>query len=309
VKYNWTKYGIIWKPLEVSEQTFSHATAPTPIHLRNGLIRVFYSSRDATGVGRVFSLDLDANDPTKVLGYSKAPVLDIGRPGMFDDNGVMALSVIKSTDNSLFMYYVGFEICEKIRYRLFTGLAISVDDGDSFNRFQETPILDRSQGESFFRGGAHVTLDRNVYRMYYVGGEDWIEISGKFCPNYNIRYIESLDGIHWPTNGQVILETDEYTHGYGRPWLVASDDNALDLFFSGRSRSTGKYSIGLARKTSTGDWRRVDNLSGFEIGKEFFGIESLMYTSFIRIGKKLYCFYNGDDFGKSGFALAVTHLD
>ncbi len=309
MKYNWTKFGIIWKPLGISEQTFSHTTAPTPLHLRSGLIRVFYSSRDTRGVGRVFSVDLDASNPSIILGHSKIPVLDVGRPGMFDDNGVMALSVIRAADNSLFMYYIGFEICHKIRYRLFTGLAISVDEGVTFKRFQETPILDRSQGESFFRGGAHVTLDKDLYRMYYVGGDDWSEIGGKFYPNYDIRYIESLDGINWPTKGEIVLKTDALIHGYGRPWLVTHDDNGLDLFFSGRNRNTGKYSIGLARKTSTGGWRRADDQSGFEIGKEFFGIDALMYTAFIRIGKKLYCFYNGDDFGKSGFALAVTYLD
>ena len=59
------------------------------------------------------------------FGRFPAPVLDIGQPGSFNENGVLACSVVDAGGNRVFMYYVGFELGTKIRYRLLTGLAIS----------------------------------------------------------------------------------------------------------------------------------------------------------------------------------------
>ena len=106
-----------------------------------------------------------------------------------------------------------------------------------------------------------------------------------------------------------MLETDQQSHGFGRPWLVRHTDQSEDLFFSARNRQTGAYGIGIAKKSVTGEWYRADNLSGFNLGEEEFGRDALMYASFISIGKTIFCFYNGDDFGRAGFAIAEAHLD
>jgi predicted GH43/DUF377 family glycosyl hydrolase len=44
--------------------------------------------RDQQGVSSVGFVDLDAHDPARVLRVSERPVLEQGRPGTFDDNGV-----------------------------------------------------------------------------------------------------------------------------------------------------------------------------------------------------------------------------
>jgi hypothetical protein len=307
--YTWKKLGIVWKPLKISEQTFSHSTAPTPFILSNENIRVFYTSRDSLGIGRVFYVDLDATDPRNIRGYSENPVLDVGRPGMFDDNGVMALSVIRSVNGSLYMYYIGFEIGLKIRYRLFTGLAISENDGVTFTRYQDTPILDRSEGESFFRGGPFVKFNKDHYEMYYGAGASWININDKTHPIYNLRYIESSDGLKWPTKGEVVLESNDHFHGYGRPWLLKRNGLDENLFFSARNRISGKYSIEFAKKDLNQRWIVLAGESGFQIGKESFAMHEIMYASFISINNKIYCFYNGDNFGEEGFAVAELSLD
>ena len=309
LKYNWTKYGIIWKPLNISSETYSHATAPTPIKLDDSLIRVFYTSLDSSGVGRVFWVDVDSTNPTKIIAFSETPVLDIGMPGMFDDNGVMALSVIRSHTGNLYMYYAGFEICEKIRYRILTGLAISADDGKSFTRYSETPVLERSDGENFFRCGTHVIYENEMYKMWYVAGNSWIELQNRKFPVYNIRYSESMDGINWPRLGSIVLETDNTSHGYGRPWIIQNRNNNLEMFYSIRNPKTSKYSFGLARKQLEDYWQRMDSDSGFDVGESEFTRDAIMYGSFIEQNGKLYCFYNGDEFGREGFALAEVSID
>ena len=309
LKHNWTKHGIIWKPLKISEETYSHATGPTPIELKDGVIRVFYTSRDSKGIGRVFWVDVDSANPRTIKSFSKKPVLNIGQPGMFDDNGVMACSVVRAPSGELYMYYAGFEICEKIRYRILTGLAISKDNGETFFRYSECPVLERADEENYFRCGAHVTYENGTFRMWYIAGSSWIQLQGVMYPKYNMRYLESADGVTWPQSGSVVLETDETVHGYGRPWLLTDINGNSDLFYSARDIKTSKYSIGLARKSREFGWHRVDSESGFSVGESSFTKDSLMFASFARHENRVYCFYNGDQFGEEGFAFAEEQID
>ena len=149
----WLKHGVVWKPSGSQWWARSHATCPTPIWLDGQTLRVYVQCRDEHNVGRVGYVDLDPQDPRKVIRYSEEPVLDVGAPGAFDDNGVFQTSVLRASDGRLLMYYVGFELCHHIRYRLLTGLAVSEDNGATFQRVQTTPVLERSPGEEHFRCG------------------------------------------------------------------------------------------------------------------------------------------------------------
>ena len=142
-RLNWEKLGIIFVPDNTLKWSNTHAIVPTPILLGDNLIRIYYTSKDISGIGRVSFFDISPDNPRKILYRHNYPVLDIGQPGSFDENGVMACSIIKLTEQIFYMYYVGFELGHKIRYKLFTGLAISENGGISFKRYQKTPILDR----------------------------------------------------------------------------------------------------------------------------------------------------------------------
>ena len=309
MRFNWDKKGIVWQALNNSPLTVSHATAPTPFLLNQDVIRVFYTSLDSDGRGRIFWVDLKAEDPRVVLAHSNLPVLDIGQRGMFDDNGVMGLSVVRNKSGDLFLYYAGFELCEKIRYRIFTGLAVSKDNGLSFNRYSRSPILDRTDSETYFRCGTFVKYNEDKYEMWYVAGDSWVITNEKEYPNYNIRYLTSSDGIHWPEQGQLILDTDDISHGFGRPWVISTDNENEYMFFSARSHATSRYSIDVAVKSTEGHWIRQKSVSGIELGTESFAKDAAMYASLIRVGPNLYCFYNGDNFGEAGFALGVAKID
>ena len=86
----WQKHGIVWRPSGERSWALTHATCPTPIQLADGTLRVFVQCRDNSNVGRVAFVDLDPSDPRRVLRHSIDPVLDVGTPGSFDDNGVFS---------------------------------------------------------------------------------------------------------------------------------------------------------------------------------------------------------------------------
>jgi hypothetical protein len=283
---------------------------PTPFLLSSDVIRVFLTSLDEAGRGRPMFVDVSSSNPTKIIGVSTGALLDIGQPGTFDDNGLMPLSMVQIDSNKLLMYYAGFEICTKIRYRIFTGLAQSRDMGLHFSRISKTPILDRGDSELYFRGGSFALLDEDKFKLWYVGGDEWTEIAGKKMPVYDLRYLESSDGITWGKSGQVVMKiTDQDEHGFGRPWVVKRGPNNYQLFYSIRRRSLEAYRLGYAESTDGINWIRKDSEMGLDVTPGEFDSDAIMYSAVISVGDKTYCFYNGNNFGKQGFAVAELVSD
>jgi len=249
-------------------------------------------------------VDLDDRDPRRVIGIAHRPLLDVGSPGSFDDNGVVVTSVVAVDQKLFFMYYAGFELCEKIRYRIFTGIAVSEDGGDSFHRIQAVPILDRSHEEQFFRCGAFARYEADRFRLWYVAGNSWTNVRGKLLPVYDLRYLESPDGTRWGPQGTVCLSlVDPDEHGFGRPWIVKQQAE-YELFYSIRRRSLMAYRLGYAKSVDGLHWTRNDAELGLDVSPDGFDNQAVMYSALVKIQNKTYCFYNGNHFGRDGFALA-----
>lgn len=297
--------GLVYGPDGSLPWAQSHAMLPTPVRLSSDVVRVFITCCDAGGVGRLGYVDICAQDPMKVLGMSHVPLLDVGRAGTFDENGVVACSVVQLADGRMLMYYAGFELGTRIRYRLLTGLAVSTDKGESFVRHSETPILERSSDELYFRCGPYCIHDAGRFRLWYIGGSAWENIDGKNMPNYDIRYLESEDGIHWPSRGCVQMKiTDPDEHGFGRPYILKKADGSYQMFYSIRRRSLGAYRLGYATSSDGQNWERLDKQLNLDVSPSGFDSDAIMYAAPFEIGGQTYLFYNGNDFGSQGFAVA-----
>ena len=302
----WKKLGLVYGPDGTLPWAKSHAMIPTPVRLNEDVIRVFVTSCDADGIGRPGFVDVASADPLQVLNVCRKPLFELGQPGTFDENGLLTCSVVNLGNNLMFMYYVGFELGTKIRYRLLTGLAVSEDGGNNFRRHSPTPILERSAAELYFRCGPFCTYESQRFRLWYVAGSDWTNLDGKSMPVYDIRYMESPDGIHWPTHGEVqisITEPDE--HGIGRPCVISKPGGGYQMFYSVRRRSFGAYRLGYAESTDGSNWLRKDNEIGLDVSSEGFDSDAIMYSAVITVNDTTYCFYNGNNFGADGFAVAV----
>ena len=301
----WLKRGIVWNTDGQQAWSRSHAMCPTPFRISESVIRVYVTTLDELGRGRGMYVDLAAQDPTKVLAASTKPILDLGEPGAFDDNGVVPLSVLRVPGGDVYMYYAGFEVCTQIRYRIFTGLAISRDNGETFARYQRAPVLDRSDAELHFRCGPFVKYEDDRFKIWYVAGNSWLELDGKPMPIYDVRYAESPDGINWPAKGSTVLPiTQDDEHGFGRPWIVTRSENKQDMFYCVRRKSFASYRMGLAHSADGRTWTRCDEDMGIDVSDAPYETEAVMYAAVIDVDGKEYCFYNGNGFGRDGFALA-----
>jgi hypothetical protein len=203
------------------------------------------------------------------------------------------------------MYYAGFELCTNVRYRIFTGLAISEDGGENFVRHSKAPVLDRSDAELYFRCGPFVLLEGGTFKLWYIAGSNWVDIAGKSMPVYDLRFLESADGIHWADSGFPSMQiSSEDEHGFGRPWVVKRGESDYQLFYSIRRRSLSAYRLGYAESNDGIHWRRMDAEMGLDVSPGSFDSHAIMYSAVISVGSRTYCFYNGNEFGKDGFAVA-----
>jgi hypothetical protein len=303
----WRKLGLVWGPDGSMPWAKTHASVPTPVPLPSGAIRVYLTCLDGAGRGRPTWVDVSPSDPTQVLAVAREPLLEIGRPGTFDDNGLMVTSVVPIDDHTVVMYYAGFEICTHVRYRIFTGGAVSHDGGDTFARVGEVPILDRCDGELYFRGGPFALLDGERFKLWYVSGSAWTDLGdGKPMPVYDLRYMESPDPFRWTGGGRLSMAvsgSDE--HGFGRPWVVKRATGDYRLFYSCRRRSLKAYRLGYAESVDGINWTRKDADMGLDVSPNGFDDEAIMYSAVINIGDRTYCFYNGNNFGQRGFGVAI----
>lgn len=299
----WEKLGLVYVASGEQDWALSHAFIPTSMMLDEERIRVYVAFLDRDQVGRVGFVDLDASNPLLVLQVSKKPVLDIGAPGTFDDNGVTPICVLRHQKKQ-YLYYVGWQLGVKVRYYLFVGLAISEDGGESFIRFSRTPILDRSDGELFVRTAAHVLLDRGCWKMWYIAGDSWIEVKGKQVPTYNMRYLESLNNVNWGKQGAVCLDlagNDEF--GFGRPYIVKEND-LFKMWYSIRTISK-KYRIGYAESEDGKSWTRKDDKVGIDVSQSGWDSQMICFSCIQKTKYGTYMFYNGNNYGETGFGVAV----
>lgn len=280
---------------------YGHLT--TPLFLNETTLRIYVAFCDENTVGRVGFVDVRADNPSAVVNVSKRPVLDVGCPGAFDENGVVPTSVIRLS-NKLYLYYVGYQLGYKVRYYQFTGLAISSDGGNNFERCSRVPVIDRTDKEMLNRTAAFVRYEQGIFKMWYVGGDDWIVVNGKSLPRYNIRYIESSDGVSWPKEGEVCVDfSSDDEHVLGRPYLIERA-GLYRMFYSVRTKSRG-YRIGYAESNDAQHWVRKDDQVGIDVSPNGWDSEMIAYASVLEYKGAFYMFYNGNNCGQTGFGYAV----
>lgn len=302
----WEKLGRVYVAGGEMPWAQHRAYLPTSLTVDDRRIRVFVAFLDADLVGRLGYVDVDTADPTRVLEVSTQPVIDVGQPGAFDDSGVNPLSVFRH-NGQVWLYYVGWQRSVGLPYLLFTGLATSDDGGRTFQRHARVPVLDRTDAEPTLRSGAFVGhAPTGGFRAWYVTGDRWIEAEGKRRPMYEMRYVESPDGVKWPSEGTRCLvpaAPDEY--GFGRPYVL-DDGEQLRMWYSIRSHSCG-YRLGYAESANGIDWERRDSEVGIDVSLDGWDSEMIHCGWLQQSPFGTYLFYNGNGYGETGFGVAVLN--
>jgi hypothetical protein len=154
----WCKEAFIFTP---EKYGLRYAALPTGVWIAYNILRIFFSDRNDSNQSNPYFVDFDVNK-LKIIGEPQPVFIGIGELGSFDDSGIMPTSFLKM-DDELWMYYIGWNLGLTVPFRNSIGLAISKDNGLSFQKAYLGPILDRTKDEPFFTASNCVLLEKNIF--------------------------------------------------------------------------------------------------------------------------------------------------
>lgn len=298
----WEKQGLIYCPDGSVDWMNNSVLTPQPFLLNDEVIRVYASFRDKDGIGRIGYLDLDARNPKNILKISEKPILELGGAGQFNDNGMILGDVLR-VDSKIYMYYVAFQMVDKVKFYAFSGLAISEDNGETFKNYSRVPVMDRSEEGIFGRCIHSVIKEEDKFRIWYSVIFDWTFINGIPYPTYDIKYIESKDGINFGKEGVQCIKCKGNEYRIGRPRVRKLAPNKYEMRYTFDTLNK-EYKNGYAESVDGINWVRKDELSDLTNSKEGFDSEMACYPVVIETKYGTYMFYDGNGMGRDGFGYA-----
>ena len=284
-----------------------NSMVPLPYMINDKTLRIYLTMCDSYNIGRIGYVDVNPDNPSEILGYSKEPLIDIGDDGCFDDNGVVTASLLKDGDK-LYMFYSGYQTCVKVPYLIMTGLAVSTDGGYTFKKITDrVPLLDRVVGEVSTRCVPFTRKEGNLYRMWYTADSEkgWIEKNSKKLPLYDLKYQESTDIINWQREAgkTVITFKDKDEHGIAK-FTVWTEDNIYKIIYSIRYLSKG-YRLGYAESKDGINFTRMDEKIGIDVSEKGWDSDMICFAERIQVRDKVYLIYSGNHYGLEGIGFAV----
>jgi len=317
--FKWKKLGKIFDPSKHNNRPWMHEFAQcTSALVYDDFVRIYFSCRpprDISGYCMSYTsfADFDRRNLTKMIRLADRPILELGDLGTFDEFGIYPSSVIRR-NGQVYFYYAGWTRLVSIFADLSIGVAVS-DDGEIFKRMGKGPILTKTLHEPFQASGPKVReFDGRLY-MYYIAGERWVlnkEVKSESI--YKIRMATSENGIDWERNGKNIiipvLEEDECQAGpdvfffEGKYHMYFSYRYGLD--FRGNDRG---YRLGYAHSTDLENWTRDDKNAGIGLAESGWDSQDMHYPHVFELDGNLYMLYNGNEFGRYGFGLAINEKE
>lgn len=294
----------------------THAQCPST-QIFDTFVRIYFSCRpapDDNGQHTSYTtyIDVDKNNLFNIINVSNQPVMPLGKLGTFDEFAIYPTSTIR-IDDKIHLYYAGWTRCQSTPYTVSIGHAIS-DDGKTFSRSYDGPILTNSTYEPYELSGPKVRKFNKTWFMYYLAGEGWVMDGNKPVSKYKIRLALSEDGINWNKLNKNIIQSvlleDECQAGPD----VFYKNGKYHMFFSYRYATNFKnkergYKIGYASSYDGITWNRNDFEAGISLSDTGWDSEMHHYPHIFELNDKIYMIYNGNEFGKYGLGLAELNSE
>jgi hypothetical protein len=303
----WRKVGRIVALEPSGLRSTNHMQGPVAIVLGNS-IRIFFAARTSNGKSYPAYVDVDKSNPQKVTDVHEQPIMPFGPTGTFDDEGIMPACVLP-VNGILRMYYSGWNRRTTIPCHNTTGMATSYDNGNTFQRDFDGPILERTPHEPYMAVTPWVMREDDNWRMWYVSGISWPRIGESLEPVYVIKYADSHDGINWRRPNLLAVPQRHAMEAMARPTVVRRG-GSYHMWFCYRDSidfrdGKGSYRIGYAQSMDGYTWKRNDQMAGIAASNDGWDSTMLCYPYVIEVGGELIMFHNGNSFGQTGIGYAI----
>ena len=271
--------------------------------------RIYYSTR-IDGKSNPMFIDVDKNNLSNIINKSTEPILTLGNRGSFDWAGIMPTEII-TVNNIKYLYYIGWSLRVDVPYHNNLGLAISRDNGNTWEKYSKGPVLSTSHLEPGYIGTVSILIEDNIWRMWYLSCLNWIESDLGMEPTYDIKYAESNDGINWKPQGITCIPLDNDEGGISSQRVLKLNDeyhmwysvrNKLDY----RKNTDNSYKIKKSTSKDGINWIKSNKIElDIDLNSNWDNI-MVCYPFIIEDNNKLIMFYNGNEFGKTGIGYAIN---
>ena len=312
----WKKLGNIFNPTQhtLPNNCKEFAQSPQTLVFDN-FVRIYFSTREkdiTTGkfLSHIAFVDMDKNFE-KILNVSTETVIKLGELGSFDEHGIFPINLLKH-NGKLMAYTCGWSRRVSVSVETSVGLAYSNNDGLTFEKMGNGPVLTSSLHEPFLVGDAFVKVYENMYHMWYMYGTRWIDNPEEESARvYKIGHATSTDGVNWVKEGRQIIGNVFNADECQALPTVIYHNGQYHMYFcyreaiGFRKNKEKGYRLGYASSTDLVNWVRNDAEAGIGFSEEGWDSEMQCYPHIFKCDNKVYLLYNGNEFGRYGFGLAV----
>lgn len=303
----WKKYGQIFEPQEYG---IEYAKSPQALVFED-FVRVYFSACKKDGeklLSYICFVDF-SKDFKNILKVSRQIISD-GNLGCFDEHGIFPFSPMRYEDK-IWAYTSGWSRRVSVSVDTGIGLAVSDDNGESFQRMGEGPVLTSSLNEPFLVIDGFVRKYNNQFHMWYIFGQDWKRFEENRDPDriYKIGHAVSDNGIDWNRDSISIIEDVIPNESQALPCVIFYGGRYHMFFcyrysYDFRENRERSYRIGYAYSENLENWIRRDGKLNFPLPKEGWDSQMQCYPNVFEMDNEIYMLYNGNKFGKYGFGLA-----
>lgn len=312
----WKKIGKIFDPSQYELPNNCKEFAQSPqVFLLSDVIRVYFSTRERDSSGKYLShiAYVDFDKQFNVIRVSSKSVIALGGLGCYDEHGIFPLNPLKA-QGKLFGYIGGWNRRVSVSVDGSIGVSVSDDNGVTYRRLGDGPVITSSINEPFLVGDPFVQYYDGIFHMWYIFGVIWKRFSPETPPDrvYKIGHAVSADGIVWekPDEGRAIvgnaLGEDE---SQALPTVVKIGNQYHMYFcyrqsFDFRKNKNRGYRIGHAFSDDLSNWTRDDENVGIDVTEGSWDSDMMCYPHVFEMDGDVYLMYNGNEFGRHGFGLA-----
>jgi len=314
----WKKLGKIFDPTqhELPHGCEQFAQSPQAL-VFDDFVRIYFSTRSVDARNGKYLSHIAFVDMTKdiaeVIRVSDRTVIPLGGLGCFDEHGIFPMNVLRHGD-AIYGYTCGWNRRVSVSVDTAIGLAISRDGGLTFQRIGYGPVLAASLHEPCLVGDGFVKVIDGVFHMWYIFGTGWKRYAVGAAPDrtYKIGHATSSDGIEWVKEEarQIISDRLGEDESQALPTVIEMDGR-YHMFFCYRqsfdfrqTRGRG-YRIGHAWSDDLANWTRDDENPLLDVTEGAWDADMLCYPHAFECEGHIYLLYNGNEFGRYGFGVAV----
>ncbi len=297
----WIKKGLIFDDC--------HAQVPIVDTNHAGFWRVYFSKRINRGPSLPYFIDVEAGNPSNILFKSTDPILTAGERGSFDWAGVMPTEIL-TIGNTKYLYYIGWANRIDVPYHNNLGLALSHDNGETWQKFSTGPVFATSHLEPGYVGTISIIQHQELYYGYYLSCRKWEEIDGRIEPIYDIKIATSENLVDWKPLNKTAVGLADDDGGISKASIFSYQGSfymcyAVRKAAEYRENAANSYRIKCVKSTDLIHWEKISDL-GLDISPaanwDDFMVE---YPHIFEYKDQVYMFYNGNGFGETGFGYAI----